>query len=163
VSESVCSETTKQPSSVKAEGMAERQHTIVCAFDQRSSRVSALDIHEWIYETLQLKTTEVCMIQIDGPRRHIYIKFQDPQRMNGLLTETQGEKDLRHDNGEISKVRIEAVGLRMRRVRVTNLPPEVADRTLKTALGTYGEIRDIQAETWSNAYRYPVANVIRII
>ena len=102
--------------------MAERQHTIVCAFDQSSPRALALDIHEWIYETLQLKTTEVCMIQIYGPRRQIYIKFQDPQRMNALLTETQGQKDFRHDNGEISKVRIEAVGLGMRRVRVANLP-----------------------------------------
>jgi hypothetical protein len=162
VSESVCGEKTK-PNSVKAESMAERQHTTVCAFDQRSPRVSAFDIHEWIYETLQLKTTEVCMIQIDKPRRHIYIKFQDPQRMNALLTETQGQKDFRYDNGEISKVRIEAVGLRMRRMTVANLPLEVAERTLKTALGAYGEIRDIQAETWLNAYRYPVANGIRII
>jgi hypothetical protein len=105
---------TKQPNSVKAKGMAEHQHTIVCAFDQHSSRVSALDIHEWIYETLQLETTEVCIIQIDGPWRHIYIKFQDPQRMNALLTDTQGQKDFRHDNGEISKVQIEAVGLGMR-------------------------------------------------
>ena len=87
------------------------------------------------------------MIQIDGPRRHVRIKFRDPQRMQALLTETQGQRGFRHDNGEISKVRIEAVGLGMRRVRVANLPPEVADRTLKMALGAYGEIRDIQAET----------------
>ena len=80
--------------------------------------------------------------------------------MNALLTEIQGQKDFRHDNGEISKVRIEEVGLGMRRVRVTNMPPEVADRTLKAALGAYGEICEIQAETWSNAYCYPVTNGI---
>ena len=66
MSESVYGATAKQPNSVKPEGMAERQHTIVCAFDQRIPRVSAFDIHEWIYETLQLQTNEVCMIQIDG-------------------------------------------------------------------------------------------------
>ena len=81
MSESVYGATAKQPNSVKPEGMAERQHTIVCAFDQRRLRVSALDIHEWIYEKLQLQTNEVCMIQIDGTRRNIYIKFQDPQRI----------------------------------------------------------------------------------
>ena len=48
-------------------------------------------------------------------------------------------------------------------MRVASLPPEVADCTLKMALGVYGEIRDIQAETWSNAYRYPVANGIRVV
>jgi hypothetical protein len=30
------------------------------------------------------------------------------------------------------------------------------------ALGKFGEIRDIQGETWSSAYRYPVATGIRI-
>ena len=76
------------------------------------------------------------MIQIYGTRRHIYIKFQDPQRINALLTETQGQKDFRHDNGEISKVRIEAIGLGMRRVRVANLPPEVADTNIKNSART---------------------------
>jgi hypothetical protein len=51
----------------------------------------------------------------------------------------------------------------MRRVRVANLHPEVADRTLKMALGAYGEIRDIQGETWSKAYRYRVPNGMRVV
>jgi hypothetical protein len=55
------------------------------------------------------------MIQIDGPQRHVYIKFHDPQRMQTLLSATQEQEDFRHDNGEISKVRIEAVGLGMQR------------------------------------------------
>ena len=91
------------------------------------------------------------MIQTDGPRRHVYRNFRDPQRMQALLTETQGQGDSRHHNGDISEVRIEAVRLGVRRVWVANLTPEVADRTLKMALGAYGEIREIQAETWSNA------------
>ena len=85
------------------------------------------------------------MIQIDGPRRHVYIKFRNPQRMQALLTESQGQRDFRHDNGEISKVRIEAVGLGVLQVRMANLPSEVADTTLKMTLAVYGEIRDIQA------------------
>jgi len=43
-----------------------------------------------------------------------------------------------HENGEISKVRIEAVGLEMRRVRLASLPPEVENKTLKMAIGAYG-------------------------
>ena len=79
------------------------------------------------------------------------------------MTETRGHKDFRHDNGEISKVQIEAVGLGLKRIRVANLPPEVADRMIKTALGANGEISNIQAEMWSKAYRYPIENGIRII
>jgi hypothetical protein len=143
--------------------MTERQHKIVCAFYHHSPRVSAHDMHGWVYETLHLQASELLMIQTDGPLRYIYIKFRDPQRMQVLLTEIQGQGDFRYENGEISKVRIEAVGLCVRRVKLANLPPEVADRTLKMALGAYGEIREIQTDTWSNAYRYPVTNGIRVV
>jgi len=83
--------------------------------------------------------------------------------MQAILTATQGQEDFRHENGEVSKVRIEAVGLGMRRVRVASLPPEVNDKTLKMALGIFDEIRDIQPETWPNAYRYRVSNVVHVV
>ena len=95
----------------------------MCAFDQCRPRVSAFDVHECVYETLHLQEREVVMIQIDGPRRHVYIKFRDPQRMQAILTATQGQEDFRHENGEVSKVRIEAVVLGMRRMRVRAYPP----------------------------------------
>jgi hypothetical protein len=142
--------------------MGERQNTLVCAFDQQSPRISAYDIHEWIQDTLCLRESEVVMIHIDGPRRHVYIKFSDPSRMQDLLTSTNGQAEHGQTNGEISKVRSEAVGLSMRKVRIANLPPEVPDRTLSMALGKFG-CRDIQGETWSSACRYPVANGIRVV
>jgi hypothetical protein len=77
--------------------------------------------------------------------------------MQAILTATQGQEDFRHENGEIAKVRIEAVGLGMREVRVVNLPPEVEDKTLKMTLGAFGEICDIQPEIWPNVYRYQVS------
>ena len=142
--------------------MSERQNTFVSAFHQHSPRITAYYIHEWIHETLCLRENEVAMIQMDGPRRHIYIKFRDTQKMQELLTLTKGQGEYRHTDSEISKGRIEAVGLSLRRVRRANLPPEVPDRALKMARGKYGEVRDIQEETWSRAYRYPVASDIRI-
>jgi len=45
-----------------------------------------------------------------------------------ILTATQGQDDFRHENGEISKVRFEAVGLGMRRFSVASIPSEVEDR-----------------------------------
>jgi len=65
-------------------------------------------------------------------------------------------------HGEISKVRLEAIGLGMRKVRKANLPPNMSERALRVALGKYGEVRGIQEENWSRAYRYPVANGIRL-
>jgi hypothetical protein len=66
--------------------MGECQNTFVCAFDPQGPRISAYEIHEWLYETLCLRESEVKMIQIDGPKRHVYIKVSDPARMQELLS-----------------------------------------------------------------------------
>ena len=34
--------------------MSDRQMTLLCRFDPRCLRISAYDIHEWIYDTLKL-------------------------------------------------------------------------------------------------------------
>jgi hypothetical protein len=57
--------------------MGERQNTLVCTFDPQSPRISAFEIHEWIHEQLRVDETAVTMVQIDGPRRQIYINFVD--------------------------------------------------------------------------------------
>jgi hypothetical protein len=78
------------------------------------------------------KTRCVCelevMIEIEGPNRHVYIKLSDPSRMQDLLTSTTGHTEYRYTNGVISKARIEAMGLELRKVRIANIPPEVSDR-----------------------------------
>jgi hypothetical protein len=53
--------------------MGEQQNTIVCAFDLKSPRISAYDIHEWIYAQMRLDENEVTMLQIDRPKTHVYI------------------------------------------------------------------------------------------
>ena len=49
--------------------MCERKNTLVCSFERDSPRISALDIHDWIFEKLAIPETEVRMIQIDGIKR----------------------------------------------------------------------------------------------
>jgi hypothetical protein len=46
------------------------------------------------------------MIQIDGPKRHVYIKFSDTSRMQEILKSTKVQVEYRHTNGEIAKVGI---------------------------------------------------------
>jgi hypothetical protein len=89
------------------------------------------------------------MIQVDGSRRHVYITLRNDQKLQDIITATNGQGEFRHTNGEISKVRIEMAGLGMRRVRLANPPPEVSDRAIRMALGTYGKVRDVQGEYWS--------------
>ena len=55
--------------------MNDRQNTIVCIFDVRSPRITALQEHEWIYGNLRLPEKDVRMIQIDGPGSRVFIKL----------------------------------------------------------------------------------------
>jgi len=51
----------------------------------------------------------------------------------------------------------------MRRIGLTNLPPEVTERNIRAALASYGEIVSIQDEMRSKEYRYKVANGVKVI
>jgi hypothetical protein len=88
----------------------DRQNTIVCVFDPKSPRITAYQIHEWIYEQLKLRDQDVRMIQVDGQRRRVYIKFFDNERMQTVLRTLLGQLEYHHDNGELSLVRIEITG-----------------------------------------------------
>jgi hypothetical protein len=103
----------------------------------------------------------VAMVQTDGVKRQVYTKLREYQRMCKILTSTHGEGEFRHNNGELSTVRLQAAGLGTKRVRLANIPPEVSDRVIKMVLKRYGAVKEIHAETWSKAYRFPVDNGIR--
>ena len=91
--------------------MGERRTMTVCALDFKSPRISAYDIHEWIYAQMRLDENEVTMVQIDRPKRHAYIKFCDNNRLQDVLHLTGRQVEYRHTNGEISIVRLETAGL----------------------------------------------------
>jgi hypothetical protein len=142
--------------------MNDRRITIACIFDLNSPRITAYQIPDCIYEKLQLPEEEVRMIQIDGPKRQVYIKFATSEQTHVVLQNTAGQLDYRHDNGEISIAHIELAGMDTRRFRIANLPPEVPERAARDALSTYGYVKEIREETWSREYKYAVTNGIRV-
>ena len=46
--------------------MSAGQNTVVCSFDPKSPRISAFDIHEWIFEHLHMPENVVTMVQLEG-------------------------------------------------------------------------------------------------
>jgi len=134
--------------------MSERQNAVVCSFDPKSPRISALDTHEWIFEQLHVPENVLTMVQIDGTRRQVYIKFTDFQYLQDLLHST---------TGEISQVKMEMAGMGTRRVRLANLRSETPDSAVSFAFSQYGEIKEMQRERWSKAYRYKVFKSVRIV
>jgi hypothetical protein len=54
--------------------------------------------------------------------------------MCDILASTHGEGELRHSNGALSTVRIEAARMSTKNVRSTNISPEVPDIVTKMVL-----------------------------
>ena len=99
------------------------------------------------------------MIQIDGSKRHVYIKCTEDS-MDKILQATGGQKEYKHETGEITQVAIEIAGLGIKKFRIANLPPETKEHDIKASLSKYGEVRSIREETWASVYRYKVYNGI---
>ena len=114
--------------------MSERQNTVLCTFGPTSSRISAFEIHEWIHDQLRVPEKSVTIIQIDGPKGQVCIKLVEIAYVQALLQSTNGQSEYKHANGEISIVRIEMAGMSTRRVKIANLPPEIDEGILRSAL-----------------------------
>jgi hypothetical protein len=54
-------------------------------------------------------------------------------------------------------------GLGTRGIRIASLLPEVPEGPSTIAFAQYGDIKAIQEESWSKAYRYAVSNGIKIV
>jgi hypothetical protein len=142
--------------------MNNRQHTIVCIFDTWSPKITALQVHEWIYHHLQLPEDEVRMIQINGPGRCVFIKFNNEAQAQNILQSTSGQMVYQHENGESYTVYIEQAGMGTKRICIANLLLPEVPNIIRDSLSTYGEVLEILEESWSKAYRYSVFNGIRI-
>ena len=86
--------------------MSERRNTLACCFDPTSPRLTDFDIHELIHSQLEVSEHSVLMIQIDGTRRQVFIKFTDLHLVQDILNAINGETVYNHATGEISPVRL---------------------------------------------------------
>jgi hypothetical protein len=95
----------------------------MCSLDLASLRISAFEIHEWLHDTLRLHESDVRMVQVDGPRKHVYVKFTDFERMQTVFQSTSGQAEFRHDTGVTSLAKIEISCMGTRRIRIADLSP----------------------------------------
>ena len=82
--------------------MSGRLNTLACIFDSRNPRISAYNISEWIHDTLRL-AEDVRMIQVDGPKRCVYIKFTNEDRLKEVLQDTNGLCEYKHEMGKFPR------------------------------------------------------------
>jgi hypothetical protein len=141
----------------------ERKDTIVCSFDKTSPKITAYEIHEWIYARLHLESEDVSTIQIDGPIRQVYLKVKQAKIIEDVINRTQGTTEYEHDKEEIFKVIISQAGLGIRIVPIANLPPELSTEVIRQYMSKYVTVIGVQDEKWSHNYRYHVGNGVRLV
>jgi hypothetical protein len=117
-----------------AHAMSESRNTLACFFDPTSPRLTAIETHEWIHSQLKVTEHSVLMIQIDGTRRQVFIKFTEFNFLQDILNTTSGENVYKHATGEISPVRQTIAGMGQRRIRLANLPRELPNIRIRNAL-----------------------------
>jgi len=122
--------------------MAER------SFGTSNPSIIAYEIHEWIHAALRIQEGKVNMIQIDGIKRQVFIKFVDNESVHALLRDTSRRVEWKYPNGELSIVNIDMAGMGTKRIRVANLPPEVPNHIHLKSLPLFGKVLNIHAEMW---------------
>jgi hypothetical protein len=106
-----------------------------------SPKVTTYNTHEWVFSTPLIPEDDVSVLQIDGPRRKVNLKFVTADKMNERLTQLQGEHEYKYDTGEVSILTVSAVGLGHRTVQVASVPPAIQDQTLSACLSKYGIVK----------------------
>ena len=76
------------------------QHTMACIFDPTNPRISAYEIHEWIHDHVQVSEQSLTMIQIDGIKRHVFMKFVNDIYIQNIVQSTNGSAEYRHVTGK---------------------------------------------------------------
>ena len=67
------------------------------------------------------------MLQIDESKVHVHINFRNNGRMEDAFYLTEDQVDKRHNNVEISTVRIITAEMGTRTLRIANFSPDVLD------------------------------------
>jgi hypothetical protein len=113
---------------------------VVCCFDPSGPLVAAFDIHEWLHDVFKIPEHIVNAIQMEGPKRQVYIKFieQSYVQVQALIRDTNGQAEHKHTTGELSIVNITNADMGTKRVRIANFPPEVQNASIRTALAPFG-------------------------
>jgi len=110
--------------------MSERQNTVVCSFDPKSIRISALDFHECNdYGTVRRTP------------RQVYVNFAFSHYLQDLLHSTKASPNTNTTKGKYRKWRYKLLKWARGVLKLAYLPPELPDDAVSFAFSQHGEIR----------------------
>lgn len=138
-----------------------RVNTIKVVFEKTAQRPTALEIHQWVSNTLKLTVDHIEALQLLGPENAVYIKLISKSIYDKVLQQHEGTVQTQFASGVLSTATVGPAGYDTVQVRVFNLPIELSNDKIKQTLSQYGTVFTITNELWSTGYIFPVHNGIR--
>jgi hypothetical protein len=68
--------------------------------------LTAYEIRELIHDRLNVEESKITRIQIEGPKRHLYIKFEAVQKVMDIMNDINECATYEHPGGQQSRVMI---------------------------------------------------------
>jgi hypothetical protein len=96
----------------------------------------------------KLEGGELHIVQDDGPRRQVFIKFNEGETAAELLQKTGTAVSYEHINGICSNVNLHRSEFGLRKIRTFSFPPEMSKEKIRQVLSSYGLIMEVQDEIW---------------
>lgn len=138
-----------------------RNSTLKISFSNKYPRPKALEIEQFIRDEVKVPSNDVVGINFSIVSSVVYLKLISDTVCDKILNATRRGLKFRHSDGHIGDVTIEHAGLCT--IRVFELPFEVPEEEVISALRPYGKVISHVAEKWAQFTTYPVFNGVRQI
>ncbi|KAJ4430226.1 hypothetical protein ANN_22438 [Periplaneta americana] len=83
-----------------------RVNTIKVQFEASASRPTAMELHVWIQQTLNINTDQVDILQLNMQEKSLYIKVISPTVYEKIVQKHEGETKFKYGNGEQTQIKI---------------------------------------------------------
>ncbi|KAJ4426124.1 hypothetical protein ANN_26933 [Periplaneta americana] len=140
-----------------------RQHTIKATFNKDQQRPSAMEIHQWIADELNVQEDDLQTIQLVSKQHAVYLKFKTSTVYENYLQRYEGSSTLTLQSGDRVDITLSPAEEESTVVRVLNIPPEVPNERLHNVFQNFGKVKQIDSEKWSSRYRFHVDTGIRLV
>lgn len=138
-----------------------RNSTLKISFSNKYPRPKALEIEQFIRDEVKVPVNDVVGINFSIVSSVVYLKLINDTVCDKILNATRRGLKFRHSDGHIGDVTIEHAGLCT--IRVFELPFEVPEEEVISALRPYGKVISHVLEKWAQFTTYTVFNGVRQI
>lgn len=138
-----------------------RRATLKVSFTAEHARPRAHEVETFIREELRLDPRDVIGIHFSITSSVVYIKMTNIEVCQDVIRRHANGLKFKYSDGHVGAVSVELAEYGLRTIRVFELPFEVPQDAVVSALRPYGNVIGYQEEKWQTFTTYHVLNGVR--